>query len=76
MDRGPLQRTIFLLCITIANHLKAVFLELGSVEPKGSAKRCQGFQGMKMHNGKRVYWHSLPYTESKCQAKQSGYQLA
>ena len=35
MDRGPLQRTIFLLYITTNNDLKAVFLELGSAEPKG-----------------------------------------
>jgi len=68
MDKGPLQRTIFLLCITIANHLKAAFLELGSVESKGSAKRCQGLKETKMHNGEQVYWQSLPYTESWCQA--------
>ena len=32
----------------------AVFLKLGSAEPKGSAKGCQGFPETKMSNGAGV----------------------
>jgi hypothetical protein len=35
-------------------YFSAMYLKLGSAEPLGSAKACQGFRETKMRNGGRV----------------------